>query len=135
MKRAKSIQEWVACTVAVAVKSQRIQDLEEQLEKTKATNCRYDQLFQKEQSQNRFKCPVCAEWFDNIDAALCEGGCDPTCQSCESRYFCDECRALKCDDCILVCPINPIDCRYLLCVVCAEDDAVFGKHECPQTAK
>lgn len=129
MKRvrpAASIEEWVAHTVALTVKSHRIQELETQLKRAKETNRRYYRLLQQqEQSESTFHCGGCWEWFDMVDAA--------TCQNCDRRCFCSNCRELRCKGCRGICNHFP-EYDYTLCESCSKDKDLW-KHECPQMTK
>lgn len=127
MKRASSIQEWVATYVALSVKCQRIQQLEKQLaEKQEKIKC-YEIIFK--QSDGRFQCNDCNEWFENDDMAVCEGdGCSPMCQECDDRSFCSYCGSFKCVDCTSYwCRDHP-DCSFVICEDCSWRTRT---HNCP----
>lgn len=129
MKRVRpsaSIEEWVACTVALAVKCQRIRELEAELAKAERLVERYDTILENIKPDEYFCCLECNEWHEDIDKANCENGCTPSCQDCEDRTFCSICNGLFCSDCIWRCP--KLDCSYVGCVNCGNSK----KHACPK---
>lgn len=128
MKRASSIQEWVAICVALAVKCERIQQLEGKLAEKQEQIKRYETIFK--QSNGRFQCTDCEEWFENDDMAVCEGdGCPPICQECDDRSFCSHCGGFKCIDCIDGwCRAHP-NCSFAICNECLY---LGWRHVCPQ---
>ena len=132
MKRARSIEEWTAGTVALAVKCQRIQDLETQVRNLQAKLLYtqrlaklYDRILKDIEPPDYFKCPDCEEWCEDSDRANCENGCAPSCQDCEDRIFCSLCHGLFCSQCIRECVKT--DCSYACCVNCGNKP----KHHCP----
>lgn len=157
MKRvrpAASIEEWVACHVAMAVKkateSKKIAALERELNSVRKqlANCgkdnmdlenelkRYEDNFLKTLS-DLGTCNNCARYWSTSDLFNCEGGCGETkCDNCVTIKECDQCGESMCEDCLSCCEQRY--CYLKICSACYEKNTdcahrMCEKHSSPCT--
>lgn len=149
MKRvrpAASIQEWVACSVAVAVKkvteSKKIAALEWELNRVRKqlADCRTDnhdlEKELKRYEDNFLKtlsdlgtCNNCGRYWDTIDLFDCEGGCGETkCDNCVTIKDCDQCGESMCEDCLSYCEQKY--CHRKICSACFDKNTDCAHRMC-----
>lgn len=149
MKRARpaaSIQEWVACNVAVAVKkateSKKIASLEHDLSivrkqlifyKEERNDLekdlrRYENDFLKTLSDLR-PCNNCGRYWSTTDLFYCEHGCEEIkCENCVAVEECAQCGQSICADCLSYCEEKY--CRTKLCPACVDNNTDCDHRMC-----
>lgn len=129
MKRAKrgtikSIEEHLAYFCVVALKSRRIQELEEELDKLDSIVERYEKDILSAVDWISY-CHYCKEAYPNIDLYECEA--EPfhgvkCCEMCavlnDHKKRCYDCGVKGCEDCLVIC--QHIGCECLICIRCSK---------------
>lgn len=146
MKRASSIQEWVACMCAVAVKTgtetKKVKSLEMEVKRLQATVAQYrdevkdlqDELTRYERDFLRHdrdlaRCYNCDRyWSIQDDLFDCDGRCELRCPHCVSVDDCSQCGASGCSDCLRYCQTK--SCLAKLCPACVETNTDCSHRMC-----
>lgn len=129
MKRAKrgtikSIEEHLAYFCATALKSRRIQELEEKCAKLTDIITRYEFDFLPEVPDLSFCCK-CDQFRHDTNMYRCEtpeAGCGVDCYDCSDKIRCYECGIEGCLNCTTICGAYACDndhtCNIRLCKKC-----------------
>ena len=126
MKRGpKNIEEYVARFCALALKTKRIKELEDKVERLKELVERYEWDF-LEDDENLWNCKKCEEYFFEDDLIKCQihDGCTWVCESCTSSalHTCNECEKMVGFNCFTYC--NTPGCKIRICEHCCEKNYV-----------
>lgn len=149
MKRvrpAASIQEWVACSVAVAVKkateSKKIAALEWELNRVRKqlADCgkekndlekelrRYEAEFLQDLPEAE-SCNKCGHYWSREYLFDCEGGCEERkCERCVTIKECAQCGQYMCSDCFVFC--ETAFCFARICYTCSDKNTDCAHRMC-----